>query len=66
MEKMFKVTRGDFVGYTDKYPEAEKLFRRIARRKYPCGSYTRLYWNSGNGYSLSMVTGKRLENAFVS
>lgn len=62
---MYKITRGDEISYTQTYPEAEKIFNRVRRRKYPCWEYTRLYCDLGEGYQLMTVAGKRLNNAFL-
>lgn len=63
MEYMYKITRGDKLFFADNYSSAEKIFTRTANSKYPCGAFTRLYCNLGDGYKLMRVHGKQIERA---
>ena len=62
---MFKIThwRDEFTA--SNYREAEKIFNRLKRRKYPCGEFTRMYCDFGEGYVLTRVGGKRISNALL-
>ena len=60
---MYKITRGDNIQTAATYTQAEKIFNRIKRNKYPCGTFTRLYCDLGDGYQLMMISGKAIERS---
>jgi len=63
---VYKITRGLETQFAEDYPEAEKIYQRMSKRKYPCWEYTRLYCNLGDGhYDLMKVTGKRIRDALI-
>lgn len=62
---MFKITHGSDLFTAKTFREAEKIYNRLKRRKYPCGAFTRMYCDFGDGYVLTKVGGKRIENALL-
>ena len=62
---MYKITKGDREEHANTYPEAEKIYNRLCKSKYPCGALTRLYCDLGEGYQIMRIGGNRIERALL-